>query len=92
MKFASSPSTDARMWASSFASGWATRADAGRARRSSSRPPIFHARAISGSNEGLQLVERFTRMGPTTIKYEFTDQRSHDVDETVDSDDSSQTH
>jgi hypothetical protein len=25
-----------------------------------------------GSNEGLQLVERFTRMGPTTIKYEFT--------------------
>ncbi len=25
-----------------------------------------------GSNEGLQLVERFTRMGPTTIKYEVT--------------------
>jgi hypothetical protein len=25
-----------------------------------------------GSNEGLQLVERFTRMGPTTIKYELT--------------------
>ena len=43
----------------------------------------FNQRNWRGSNEAMHLVERFTLVGPKTLRYQFTVTDPDDVDETV---------
>ena len=53
--------------------GSATRSDAGKATRSSSRRPTFtRSQLFRGASDNLKVTERFTRTGPDTILYRFT--------------------
>ncbi len=71
---ASFPWTAVRVSRKVSARGWGTRVATGRAIRSSSRQPITGGlpRRLRGSNNGLKLIERFTPVGPDTLRYEFT--------------------
>jgi len=55
-----------------FASGSVTRGGIGKEIRSSSlRRTSIARRAFRGSSEHVRLVERYTRVGPDTMHYEF---------------------